>query len=185
MTGVLDKLGAYTCPPHHRTDDPRTPTSYEPEELRKILAEYVNEPLLGVAGDRVKMSQDIQAWFDRTVPPSHKDGVVVIKHPLLSLMIPNLISTYRPKFIVVRRPYADIERTRIRRKWPVNYGYFGARILYGEIYASLIGYDVSFMDIFYPDVLSNPDREVDKIAEFAGLDADRKLRREAADFVRR
>src|SRR4051812_44064777 len=95
IAGALDKLGAYTCPPHHRTPDPRTPSSYEPEELRTILAEYVNEPQLGIAGDRIKMAEDIKKWLDSTVPDSHKDGVVAIKHPLFALMVPNLISMLR------------------------------------------------------------------------------------------
>jgi hypothetical protein len=185
VAGALDKLGAYTCPPHHRTPDPRTPTSFEPDDLRAIFAEYVHEPQLGIAGDGVKMAQDIMNWLERTVPEEHKDGIVAIKHPLFALMVPNLISMLRPRFIVVRRPYADIERTRVRRQWPHIYGYLGARILYGRIYADLVGYDVNFLDVFYPGVLAKPEREIDRLAEFAGLDLDGKLRSAAVDFVRR
>ena len=186
VAGALDKLGAYTCPPHHRTPDPRTPTSFEPEELRTILAQYVNEPQLGIAGDRMKMMHDIGTWLQRTVPPEiQESGVVAMKHPLFGLMVPQLISLLRPKFLVVRRPYGDIERTRIRRQWPAIYGYLGARLLYGSIYHDLVGYDMNFMDVSYPEVLTNPEREIDRIAEYAGLDKDGKLRSAAVDFVRR
>lgn len=44
LTGFLQQCGAYTCPPHQKTNDERTPIAYESllyaDALRKIFDEF-------------------------------------------------------------------------------------------------------------------------------------------------
>jgi hypothetical protein len=186
VTGILDHLGAYTCPPHFRTNDPRTPTAYEPELLRNILLQHIDLHALMIAGNRLRLISEIQQWLEQTLQQAGCDNrVVVIKHPLLSIIIPELISLLDPKFIIVRRNFADIERTRARRRWHPIHGYLGARMIYDRIYSDLVANNsLGFMDLNYADLLSRPDQEISRIADFADLAGNQDRIREARTFLR-
>lgn len=60
VTGILDHLGAFTCPPHFATNDPRTPSAYEPVQLRNILLRHIDEQALMVSENRLQLVSDIQ-----------------------------------------------------------------------------------------------------------------------------
>jgi len=186
ITGVLDRLGAFTCPPHFKTNDPRTPSAYEPEFLRAIATHLEREQALMVTGNRLQLTTEIQQWLGKTLQKAGCDNrVVAIKHALLSLVIPELISLLQPKFIIVRRPYADIERTRARRQWPPIYGYLGARMIYDRIYSELVANNnIGFLDLYMPDLLSRPDQEISRIADFADLAGNADRIRDARAFLR-
>src|SRR5437773_10153541 len=86
--GAMHHLGAYTCPPHQNTSDPRTPTSYEPLALQAILNKHINELTLLVNGNPLEMGAEIKQWISGTAPA---DGQVIsIKHALLCLIVPTV-----------------------------------------------------------------------------------------------
>lgn len=186
VTGVLDHLGAFTCPPHFRTNDSRTPNAYEPVLLKNILLQHIDEQALMIAGNRLRLISEIQQWLEQSLQQAGCDNrVIVLKHPLLSIIIPELISLLDPKFIIVRRNFADIERTRVRRRWHPIHGYLGARMLYDRIYSELVANNsLGFMDLHYADLLSRPDQEISRIADFAGLAGKPERIREARAFLR-
>ena len=64
VTGVLDHLGAYTCPPHFNTNDPKTLCSYESVNLRHILHRYINEEKMLVMGSRENLISEIVQWLN-------------------------------------------------------------------------------------------------------------------------
>jgi len=139
-----------------------------------------------VTGNRLQLTTEIQQWLGKTLQKAGCDNrVVAIKHALLSLVIPELISLLQPKFIIVRRPYADIERTRARRQWPPIYGYLGARMIYDRIYSELVANNnIGFLDLYMPDLLSRPDQEISRIADFADLAGNADRIRDARAFLR-
>jgi hypothetical protein len=186
VTGILERLGGFTCPPHFQTYDPLTPSSFEPAVLRQILLKHIDEHALAIKGNRLRLGVEIQQWLARAVRDAGSDEPpVVVKHPLLSMLVPELSSIIQPLFIVVRRPYADIERTRQRRDWPAIYGRIGAGILYDRIYSDLAALDMAFCDLYFPDLLAHPEREIARLAEYAGLAGDTDKFRDALEFLRR
>ncbi|MBI5040844.1 MAG: hypothetical protein HZB57_06510 [Gammaproteobacteria bacterium] len=186
VTGILDHLGAFTCPPHFKTNDPRTPSAYESEMLRNILLRHIDEQALMVSENRLQLVSEIQQWLGGILQKAGGDDrVVVLKHALLSLIMPELVSLLHPKFIIVRRSYTDIERTRVRRQWPPIYGYLGARIIYDRIYSELVANsNLEFLDVYMPDILSHPDQEISRIADFSGLGGDPDCMKNARTFLR-
>lgn len=186
VSGILDHLGAFTCPPHFKTNDPRTPSAYEPAQLRSILLRHIDEQAVMISGNRLQLISEIQQWIGQTIQKEGFDNrLVVLKHALLTLIIPELIALFQPKFIVVRRPYADIERSRARRQWPPIYGYFGARMIYERIYSDLLANNtLSFMDIHLPELLSRPDAEIARIADFAEVGCTADQLKQAREFLR-
>src|SRR5438045_3859542 len=83
--GVMDHLGAYTCPPHLGTMDPLTPSTYEPLGLLEILNRHLSEQTLLFTGDGQTLSDELKAWLSETVPDVQGDQVVSLKHALLCL----------------------------------------------------------------------------------------------------
>lgn len=59
LTGWIARLGAWTCPPHQITNDPRTKNSYESKELRDRLCQQRNELTLESTGTAARFDK----WF--------------------------------------------------------------------------------------------------------------------------
>lgn len=132
IAGFLDKCGAYTCPPHQRTNDERTPIAYEPKAYRDALAACIDEFKLTQKGK----SEDFVAWFEGWLGQqkilADKAGCsgIVLKHPLQTFLLPALDRLAECEYVLVTRPYEKIENTRLRRKWHPVYGKAGARRIY-------------------------------------------------------
>lgn len=139
-----------------------------------------------ISGNRLQLISEVQQWLGQTLKEAGCDNrVVVLKHALLSIIMPELISLLQPKFIIVRRPFVDIERTRARRQWPPSYGYLGARMIYDRIYSELVANNnIGFLDLYFPDLLSRPDQEISRIADFADLGGSPDRIKNARAFLR-
>ncbi len=139
VAGFLDKCGGYTCPPHHRIADERTPNTYEPREYRAALLKCVDEKTLAQKGS----TEDFKDFFERWLPKQIKKAkenqcdTIVLKHALQSFLLPVIQSVCDPTCILVTRPFDKIERTRIRRNWGGPHGESGARMIYSATYSFL------------------------------------------------
>jgi len=185
ITGVLDRLGAYTCPPHFNTNDPRTLCSYESVDLRNILLRYINEQDITIIGRRDHLIAELQQWFKYiSENKALNNQTIAVKHPLLSIIVSDLLPALNPKIITVKRPYEDIERSRIRRKWPAIYGKLGAQQLNNSATKSLKKTDADVLNVPYKELLKSPDKYILKIAEFCALDNDALKIDNAIDFIR-
>ena len=159
VTGYLARLGAYTCPPTIRTNDPRTPDSQESKVFRDALASLVDEFTL-------KQRTDDQAAFRRWFPDwlaeqkqqaadaacSH----VILKHPLSAFFIGDLAELADPTFVVVTRPFEAIEHTRQRRKWHPGYGQAGAKVIYQTIFTKVTNADIDVLSISFDRFRADP-----------------------------
>ena len=72
IAGYLDRCGAYTCPPHQETNDPRTPNSFESLEFRNAMTRFTDEMSLRVTGTR----EDFVDWFRGWLPIQKKARLV-------------------------------------------------------------------------------------------------------------
>ncbi|WP_372605178.1 hypothetical protein [Actibacterium sp.] len=159
LTGYIERLGAYTCPPHVMTYDERTPNSHESIEFRNALAAHVDELTL----KPLQPAQNFNTWFkpwlaakqDEAAKAGH--SVIALKHPLSAFMVPQIAEACDPTFIVITRRFEAIEKTRLRRKWHQVYGAAGAGTVYSSLFSGLIQAQRSYYTIAFDDFLSNPE----------------------------
>lgn len=137
LTGWLERLGAYGCPPYQKTNDVRTPNSYESKALRDKLCEHRNE--LTLLKNPNKTDDDLRAWFlnwiEHQEKLAKKSGAsqIVLKHPILAFYIEKLRQP-KDKMLLITRGLKEIERTRLRRNWHPIYGRAGARTIYSNLF---------------------------------------------------
>lgn len=157
MTGYLERLGGYTCPPHIQTRDERTPNSHESIEFRNLLAafrdEFTLKPLRPVAEFVPLLRKWHQTKRDEAVAAGGK--VMVLKHPLSAFFVPQLAELEGASFVVITRRFAEIEKTRERRNWLAVYGAEGARAVYSALMSGLIEAEVSFEAIAFREFLKD------------------------------
>ncbi|MCF7976823.1 MAG: glycosyltransferase family 4 protein [Chromatiaceae bacterium] len=159
LVGYLARLGAFTCPPHVRTSDPRTPDSFEPQAFRDALAEVVDEfSLARLQPDSTPFKDWLHEWWQqqRSVALAQGCTTLVLKHPLTAFLIPELQAVCAPQFVVMTRAFAEIEATRQRRGWASNYGEDGAKRLYSAIFNALIEHSLDALTLDYETFRRDP-----------------------------
>lgn len=152
VAGYLAKNGLHSCPPHALTKDPRTPDCYESLAFRKLCQSVCSEHDLRVHKDFMRAAPAFQQWIQRSEKEALDIGKkgLVLKYPLCGLIIPLLASICTPRWIVVTRPFQDIENTRLRRGWPELFGKKGAGIIYSRIFSSLNEQQQPFLAVPFP-----------------------------------
>lgn len=153
LTGYIQRLGAYSCPPHYITTDERTPDSYESMEFIKALASCVDERTLSIKKPSSEFFNFFEKWLPAKQDEARKAGhqAIVLKHPLSAFMIPEIIKTCNPTFVVVTRQFDAIEKTRQRRHWHEGAGSIGAGRIYSTLFSGLIEANQSYFTISFDD----------------------------------
>jgi len=156
LTGYLERLGAYTCPPHIHTRDERTPNSHESVEFRNLLAGFRDEFSLKEISSDSKFRSVFMDWHDKQKEKARMSGasVMALKHPLSAFFVPQLASLENSSFLVITRRFSEIERTRERRNWLPVYGALGAARIYSAMMSGLIEAQVSFQTVAFRDFLN-------------------------------
>lgn len=132
VAGFLDRCGVYTCPPHQRTNDSCTPVAYEPLVYRDALAEYIDELSFTRKNDAKIFVDFFVNWIAEQKQNALENCCkhIALKHPLQTFMLPVIDRLVSPEYVMITRPYSDIEKTRQRRKWYPIYGKAGAKVIY-------------------------------------------------------
>lgn len=181
VTGYLKNLGAYSCPPHVGTNDPRTPDSFESLEFRNRCAATVDEATFADIGDRQKFCDELQGWIKQKSHEALQSECshVVLKHPLSAFLISEIHEACAPKWIVVTRPFDKIEATRRRRNWLPYYGAQGANKVYSTLFSSLIQIEASYFSVSFAEFLSSSATR-EQLISYSGVitDTDGKARAE-------
>lgn len=185
VTGYLDHLGAYSCPPHIQTNDPRTPNSYESLQFRNQCAVTVDEATFVDIGDRQSFQTRFQRWIKKMSEEAalNECSHLVLKHPLSAFLISDIHQVCAPRFIVVTRPFSKIEVTRRRRNWFPHYGSQGAAKVYSALYSALIQIEASYLTVSYEDFLSSPTVR-DALVTYSGITTDTDRRARAERWIR-
>ena len=90
LTGVFERLGFYSCPPHFKTNDPRTPNSYESLSLRDVILPHFDEPsLTNASADFEKIVDRLKSWSTEAAKASQQQGSrgIVMKVPHLCFFV--------------------------------------------------------------------------------------------------
>lgn len=186
VTGVLERLGLHTCPPYFITNDDRTRCSYEPLYLRQILLTHIDELTVSFKTDSNALVEEMRRWINYTISTEKlSDVTMVMKHPLTAMAIPEIDRLLSPRYVLVNRPYEDIERSRLRRGWPAIFGEQGARFINQKIEDSMQLIGDRSIALEYPELIDTPERVVDELITFFGLDVDEETRNSALAYVRR
>ncbi|MFP4147121.1 MAG: hypothetical protein ACLFSI_05335 [Halorhodospira sp.] len=159
LVGYLSRLGAYTCPPHVSTNDPRTPNSLEPRELQQTLKSFVDQHKLQWARqDLEAFRQWLVPWLAEQKEAAAQSGCshVVLKHPLTAFFIRDLYDACQPTFIVMSRPFEAIEASRQRRGWHPVYGQAGAKVIYQRIFTTLIEQQLEALQMSFDRFRADP-----------------------------
>lgn len=170
VTGYMDKLGAYSCPPHFHTNDEKTPNSFEPLELRNLLNGYISELDFKVKKDSKLFEKPFSTWIknQNKIAYENKHTHLVLKHPLLIFFLPTILKYCDASIIYVIRNLDSVERTRNRRGWPANLGREGAMKIHNIIYDLSFKLQKPILQLPYESFISNNKSRLELI-NFTGL----------------
>ena len=168
VTGFIDRCGAYSCPPHFATNDPRTPNAFESQAYRKAVMTLFDELTLQQIGDPKAFVAFFDIWWDRECAKARTAGQthIVLKYALQTLVLPYLHKRLDPAIICVTRPLNEIERTRKRRNWHMTYGARGAKALYDTATDYLVAQAVPYLSV-----------------PFSGFRTDATIRRKLLQYI--
>jgi len=188
VAGMLARLGATGFGPYYQPADPLTPNSHELVAFRDLLLSVTSEQTLTLtaAGDVTEalkhfrdriIRQELGAYDEKSATP------IFLKHPMAALIIPQICATFETRLVYLIRPVRDIETSRQRRKWGVQYGAKGAGIIYSHMFNALINYTFPTTLVRYAELIQRPLDHARGLASFAGLNSNADVVREAAEFV--
>lgn len=168
LAGVLDNMGIASLPPHFKTDDPLTPNSFESLAFRNLVNSFANESMLTIDKSKAaKFVVDLKNLIQHADRGSN--NTVVLKMPLASICISQIIEAVDPYVILVHRPIEEIEASRKRRQWPLLYGAIGARFIYTRLFNDLMSMKKSFLAVSYHDLVQDPRQTMLRITTFCDL----------------
>jgi hypothetical protein len=184
VAGALDRLGVDSMPPHFITNDLRTPNSYESMAFRELVNEFTDEPTLSLHESGAdKFVQGLRDLLSQANGGSA--NAVVLKMPLASICVPQIIKAVDPYIIWVHRPLSEVEASRLRRKWPPLYGAAGAGVICSKLITDLIEHKKSYLAVSYLDLQKHTRREITNIMNFCGLQELGSRIDAAVEFVRK
>lgn len=191
VSGMLDALGMDGCGPYFRTNDQRTRNSFESLAFREVVDSVASDQTLALTVPPKEVVARLEAFkakleAQRAASGSDSAAPLFLKYPLSALMIPQICRVFNTRLIYVLRPSADIEATRVRRKWSDNFGARGAQVLYSRMFNILLERGFPTLVVRYPELLRAPMPYAKQIAAYAGLkNATPEQLEAAAQFVRK
>lgn len=184
VTQALSILGCHTCPPHFKTNDPRTPNAYEPISLKRIILRDFDERNQQFTGmDRTSVPSILKAWL--ISEQARSDKPVAVKAPHLCFYVPEIVAVWNPLFILVERSLDDIEKSRLRRRWPSYLGAEGARVAYRTARHALKVLEQEFLTVSYTELTRDSEGTMERIIAWTGLSPAEEARARAVESVSR
>ena len=152
VMGALDPLGVATFGPHAQSTDTRTPGTFELIPFRKIILDFIDEASMSPRDD---YGNEIDFWAQIAsalrelgkriecgefgVWPGGMPKVLALKMPLASLCLTAIVRAFDADIVLIHRPLNEIEASRVRRRWPEQFGAKGANRLYSKLFTDIIG----------------------------------------------
>jgi hypothetical protein len=193
VAGLAVQLGAIAFDPvfHFRTNDPRTPDSFEFMPFRTIILEHADEPTLtrrpsapGAAQARLRFLQQRIEAQQFGAYDIDRAAWIVFKYPLSALLLQEICEVFETRLVYVMRPPEQIEQTRRRRRWSApQLGAAGAAVIYRLMadFEQTGAYPTLTID--YAALLASPLEHASRIARFLDLEPAPARLRQAAAFV--
>ena len=191
VAGLLLRLGAVGFGPYFHTNDPHTGNAYELVPFRDLIRRFASEQTLTLQeGASAEVDAALRQFRgrieNRELGPYDSAGPpIFLKYPLSALVLPDICRVFETRLIAVERSLAQIERTRLRRRWAEHYGERGAGLIYEHIARALEAQTAPSMKVKYDELLRSPAYVARRLVQFAGLKASRDEIERAATFVKR
>jgi hypothetical protein len=190
LAGALHHLGVSSFGPFFRSRDPRTRNTFEWLPFRDVVLRHVDEETLSRKTGSDELVADLAALRDGLEAESigswggGTSRNLLLKMPVASICLPEIVEVFDPRIVVVHRPFDDIERTRHRRSWTEVFGRKGAAAIYSRLTYDLIRLRKSSLALSYGDLVADTERALRSVVDFCGLhDLDANLG-DACRFVR-
>ena len=190
MTGFFERCGAHSCPPHSWSNDDRTKISFEniflKTKLETIFSLKKEETFFEQKSDLQQLIDFFPGWIQTHMQIAAGIGkkALVIKHPLTIFALKEIQPFLtNPRFIILERPLEEIERSRLRRKWPPVYGKEGAAVIYEKITNTTNTLNLSTFKITYSDFRKNENARL-KMIQHCKLKVDEKKMQNATNWIR-
>lgn len=189
--GVVAALGLPAPGPYVDIDDPRTSSTHEMKAFQLLLQSLVSEQTLARLVAPPEMVRALTHFKNVTLPEAlaqqgmNSERPVMLKHALASFILPEISQVFDLRLIVVTRPLAAIERTRLRRGWPAHYGQAGASQIYGNVFSYVVNSDLPYHIVRYPQLLAQPEEVIAALVKFVGVTPDTPSRLNALASLQR
>ena len=136
-----------------------------------MLLATVGELTLEYKVDTKIFRNAFKPWLNRKLIEAREKGfqTVALKHPLSAFLLHEIEAVCDPIYVVVTRPFADIEATRQRRGWHAVYGEWGASAVYDRIYNHLHQNEKQFISIPYMAFMKSHEVR-SKVLDYCDLD---------------
>ena len=190
VAGALAHLGYTGFGPYLQIRDQRAANSYEFIPFRELVLALASESNIRLAVSSAEpihaalaafkqqiLDQKFGAYDPASSPP------VFLKLPLAALLLQWLPDHFELLQILVARPLAEIERTRLRRNWQVQHGAAGARVLYPVIFTATVEKAIPTQVIHYAHLLGQPEPVIRSMAQFCGYASSEEQTRLATRFI--
>jgi len=188
VAGLLARLGAVGFGPFFNCSDPFRPNTYELLAFRDALDPFLSEVTLSLSSGsekevesslrllRIRIENQEFGPYDGTAP-------IFLKYPLSALVIPQICNIFETRLIYVLRPLADIELTRLRRRWYAELGKQGAEVIYASMFRVLVEHAYPTMILKYTELLKASMKIAQELVQFAELGAGPAEVQNAAAFI--
>ncbi len=187
FTGVLKELGLYIPGSYFMSNDPRTPNTFETKSFRNTVLELCNEGKISRLQNSAIVYKKLNEFKSKIVLDEKiREGKSFgLKLPISALFIAELNKVFKLKLIICIRPFEEIEKSRLRRKWPVNFGKIGAQVIYSTIFNQIINSKIPFCIIRYSELIS--DKEclncLKQLTSFCDLNPSQQQVESALEFI--
>lgn len=198
VIGALDHLGVPTFGPHFPSNDSRTPNTFELMSFRNVILDHVDEAAM-MPKNRFSSEEDFSQHLISALRqlgqqleqgefgawPEGIPKIVALKMPLASMCLPEITQAFDTDIILVHRPLNQIEASRVRRKWPEQFGAAGANKIYLKMFSDLLEYKLSALMLSHGDFVKDSRDSLKKIINYCDLHFLEHNIENAMNFVRK
>lgn len=166
VAGVCAALGCAELKPTWQIDDSRTPDTHESVHYRALLRDLIDEQSLAFRDpDRASRL----AAFREQLEGVASTHILMLKHPLSALLLPEIEVVFAPIFLFVTRAADSIEQTRRRRGWDERYAPDRTQQLANAMRDFEPRSTTRLLWLSYERLVADPGATVAEIAAFIGL----------------
>jgi hypothetical protein len=170
VNGFLGECGAYLCPPFSKASDGVSNT-HESFYYRGILAATIDEESLEFKAEATIFKNGFQDWYKKQLPDGKAAGSsrISLAHPLSAFLLHEICKVVNPTFVVLTRPFDQIESTRSTMNAHENLGRIGAQKIYDQIFSYLTDNSKTFLTISFEDFMKSIETRL-KLLDYCDLD---------------
>lgn len=179
VNGFLGECGAYLCPPFSKATDNQSAT-HESFYFRGMILATIDEVSLEFKVDPDIFKNGFQSWYKKQLTGAQQSGSsrISLTHPLAAFLCHEISQVTQPTYVVLTRPFEQIEATRKSIAGHENLGRIGAQKIYDQIFSYLTDNSKTFLSLSFEDFSKSEDSRL-KLLDYCDLDVSDKEAQQA------